>query len=93
MRQETLDLFRFYSSTAGVTNLVMVFGSAVLVSYNLRKADFYQDYVLLLGILGGAVFYIYIAVYGGSVLRFKDFMPAVISLSLVLSVCIHKAVR
>lgn len=100
MRQDTLSLLRdnclssiFHPSTPVYTNAVMVYGSAVLVSYNLRKSDFYQNYILLLGITGGAAFYMYIAVYGGSMVGFKDFIPAVISLSLVLSVCIHQALR
>ncbi|KAH7317246.1 hypothetical protein BKA65DRAFT_111586 [Rhexocercosporidium sp. MPI-PUGE-AT-0058] len=83
----------FRPSTPFFTNAVMIYGSAVLVCYNLRKSDSYQDHILLLGILGGAVLYVYNAVYEGNIVGFKDIMPAVISLSLVLSVCVHQALR
>ena len=80
-------------STPVFTIAVIVYGSAVLVSYNLRNSDSFQTHILLLGILGGAMLYVYITVFEGSMACFKDFMPAVISLSLVLSVCVHQVLR
>ncbi|KAH8586921.1 hypothetical protein B0O99DRAFT_695013 [Bisporella sp. PMI_857] len=80
-------------STPVFTNAVMVYGSAVLVAYNLRNSDPYQNHILLLGILGGAILHVYITGFEGSMARFKDFMPAVISLSLVISVGVHQVLR
>jgi len=66
---------------------------AVLVCYNIRRADLYQDHIMLVGILGGAVACGSIAVQENEIAAFKDLIPGFMTLSLVLSALAHQALR
>jgi hypothetical protein len=66
-------------------NAVMLYGIAVLVCYDVRKMDVYQDRVLALAVLCGSVIAGSIAAYEGDMDLFKRYLPAVITLSLLMS--------
>jgi hypothetical protein len=72
------------------TNAVMVYGIAVLVCYDVRKTDSYQDRILALGVLCGSIIAGSIAAYEGVMDPLKTYMPAVITLSLLLSPAVQK---
>lgn len=70
-------------------NSVMVFGLAVLTSYRLQGDDGFQDYILGFGALLGFLISSLIAASEGNGVAIKDYLPAVITLSLLASRCGH----
>jgi hypothetical protein len=74
-------------------NSVLLYGIAALVCYDVRKMDIYQDRILALGVLCGSVIAGSTAAYKGVMDPFKTYMPAIITLSLLLSPAVEKIRR
>lgn len=71
-------------------NAVMPYGTAVLVCYDVRKMDVYPDHVLMLAVLCGSIIAGSIAAYEGVMDPFKIYMPAAITLSLLVSPAVQQ---
>jgi hypothetical protein len=74
-------------------NSVLIYGIAALVCYDVRKTDLYQDRILALGVLCGSIMAGSAAAYEGVMDPFKTYMPAIITLSLLLSPAAEKIRR
>jgi hypothetical protein len=69
----------------------MIYGLAVLIFYNIRKGDRYQDHFLVLGALCGILVGAVTSWYESDLEALKDYVPIAITVALMLSFVSHTA--
>jgi len=76
-------------SAADFANSVIVFGLAALTFYYLHQHNKFQDRVFGYGMLLGFVIAFSISAFEGDGGAIKDYMPTVITISLLAGACIN----
>lgn len=76
-------------SAAVFINCLIIYGLSVILLYDAQKDYLYQHYILGLGSFGGIVISGAMAVKECALSPLKDYMPAAITLTLLVSLCTH----
>ncbi|KAH7330012.1 hypothetical protein BKA65DRAFT_47940 [Rhexocercosporidium sp. MPI-PUGE-AT-0058] len=74
-------------------NCLTVYGLSVILLCDAQKDDQYQHHILGLGFFGGIVVTGTMAVNKGALSPLKDYMPAVITLTILASLFMHSILR
>jgi hypothetical protein len=76
-------------SASTFVNVVMIYGLAVLIFYNIRKDDRYEDHFLTFGALCGILAGTVTSWYEWDLQALKDYIPISITAALTLSLVSH----
>jgi hypothetical protein len=70
-------------------NTVLIFGTSVLICLGIRETDRYQNRIVVIGMVCGLILSAMMAIRKGEILSFKNIMPGVTTVALIMSVMLH----